>query len=259
MKLPQYKQFVLRLAVALVIIGGLYWLFIGYPSHRNQTKQLPDHNLYELRAALNENYLAVSGLSQIDSQKPSSGEHLKSLRDQVDKTAGIIEKLANEAPASTSGEIVASSTQLAKDEKDTIKQFDSKFGSYEKALSYNPSDDLGELDIVADKDKLATRASDTKNALEQIANKQSGELRIIDKKPVSEVILAASNCFDTLSQQLPANSAEAQATRQRCIDEYRQVRKVIVEDMASGFNQNNDSTTSKIHTIIEKVDSSLKR
>lgn len=206
---------------------------------RNQRQNAPQRSLEALHASLNEVVLAVSALKAIDGSNDTSPYAIVSTQTSLKNSLEAAQKLlGNHKDAlGTQYQPLADALQQ---QKQLLEEFQAASDILGKAISYNPSLDLGSLDVAQHKDKLYDRSFAANDNLFKLA--EAYEDRFSDD--ANKALNNSVNCFGELADLLKADKPDqAGPVRDRCISTYKTTRKELVAALMETYDPDKAETS----------------
>ena len=268
------RLFGIRLAVCLVLAGAGYIVVFGLRSAAKPVSLTPPQKLAELRAALDETYLAGNSLVSFKQSDGAAFRSLDDLRLQFEKATNRLRTSLSAAPAETAPFRPAIATVLDRAQL-ASQSYRASNGVLTQIINYNPSANLGAPALASDLTKLAARAEAAQKGLLKAAADQttvaanSSGLSVQDNNGpallVSDatrtLLSAEAACFGQLSTQASAQMAAAVAlTRSQCINDYPALRlQTITNVTQSAWGGDYQSFThSTVPLILRQLDALIK-
>lgn len=229
----------LGLIIALGAGLGLYT--------RNQRQNAPQRSLEALHASLNEVVLAVSALKAIDGSNDTSPYAIASTQRALMNSLETAQKLLGNHKSALGIQYQPLADAL-KQQKQSLDEFQAASEILGKAISYNPSLDIGSLDISEHKKQIQERSFAANDNLFKLA--ETYESRFSDD--ANQALNISINCFGELSDLLRANQLnQADAVRNRCISTYQTTRKELVSALLETYK------TDRLETSLTVIKEAL--
>lgn len=238
-----------RTVIAVLIACLCYGAVIALPRYIRQRKTLPGRDAVALRAAVNEYYLAYTGVANIDSNYPATVQALASARSVLESSKKQLQELVSKSPKNIDTTTLDKIKQVLQSEVDIIKSFDEHYSTFSTAASYNPADNLS-IDPESNAEALASRANAASNALKALINAHGTSL----PQNTTKALSAASSCFANLASQVTNKSyGDAITTRNTCSSNYRDVRKQLIAYITQPVRKNTDIPNA-LESIVKDLD-----
>ena len=239
------RQFGVRFAVCLVLLGTGYLIIFGLPGKSHNKPATPPQKLATLKAALNESYLAANALASFHQNDAKTFITLDSLTSAYQSSTNRLFDTLKAAPkqlSSTAREKIATvadrQKQLASDTAARLKYFN-------QVISYDPSEDLGDINPVTETQELLKRATAAQNGFKKSTKPVAAtndSLKVdasaggLADQVTKQALVKQADCFGQLASQLEARQTDqATRTRSRCIIEYPQVRQLVIKNIVAAF------------------------
>lgn len=222
-KVPKFrfnKYFSFALLLGLIVATGAgLGLYM-----RNQRQNEPQRSLEALHASLNEVVLAVSALKAVDGSNDTSPYAIVSTQASLKNSLEAAQKLLGNHKDAL-GRQYQPLTDALQQQKQLLDEFQAASEILGKAISYNPSLDIGNLDISEHKKQIQERSFAANDNLFKLAT--SYENRFTDE--ANQALNVSINCYGELADLLEANKiTQAEPVRDRCINAYQATRKELV-------------------------------
>lgn len=214
---------------------------------RNQRQNAPQRSLEALHASLNEVVLAVSSLKAIDGSSDTSPYAIASAQASLKNSLDTAQKLLGghkDALGTQHQPLLVALNQ----QKELLDELQAASDILGKAISYNPSLDLGSLDIFQHKKQLQERSFAANDNLFKLAT--SYENRFTDE--ANQALNTSINCYGELADMLEANKiSQVEPVRDRCINTYQTTRKELVLALLETYKT--DKSESSLIVISESM------
>ncbi|HWB39070.1 MAG TPA: hypothetical protein VG604_02395 [Candidatus Saccharimonadales bacterium] len=264
-------RFGVRLAVSLIVLGGLYVAIFGWPQLPKSRTDTIAGRISRLRVAVDQSYidsLAIAGFHQND---PASYSVMGSLASQLQTNTKTVSTSLENAPS-----------QVTKRDRQQIQDFvdrqNASIGSYNAAynillrvIAYDPQADIGKINFSSkDRPVLISRAEAAADGLERAANNSTssnsnilgvgtvGSGASVIANHTKQSLLNAAKCFSALADQLKnRKDSAATKTRANCINNYPASRLAAIDNVIG--NALPDSYQSYLKKTVPPLLESLDR
>lgn len=263
------KRFAIRLALCLIVFGGLYSLIVSlaHSPHRLSS----DQKVAALYSALDQVYISGQNLALFNETDSVAGVHLSQQFAQFQTSLSDLDQRLHTSP---SGLVSAQMRQqiaavLVQQQKAAVV-FKATYQVVAQPLSYEPATDLGTVYLTSNQQLLQTRAQASQKGLMKASDNQATIASSSTTGLVAQNTQHAppilpentrlslqhmSDCFGQIATQSAAHQMAVNATRARCIADYQSLRKTILQTLlAASFNDTYKGTAvSTIPPLLQKL------
>lgn len=215
------------LLVVLIIVAGSTVLGRYV---RSQRLGAPGRSFPALVAQLNQVVLTASSLGATTGSDSNTYYALQRQQTAYKSSLDASTELADKHQKALGNKYAQIYDALAK-QRQLYKAFGSRFTVLSKVIAYNPSLDLGESALDERlADELAARAAAAKAGVETARKK--ADWKFADD--TYNAATKAQDCFDRLESQLRSRKlSDAQATRNNCVELYKNVTATAVSEVVA--------------------------
>ena len=257
------RQFGLRFAISLVILGGVYLAIFGWPVHHKRALTAVD-KIAALRAKLDESYIYGNTLANFSESSVVAYNDLLQLTSAFSDASSSLATGLKTAPGTVSPSLkTAIQSQIG-----VQQQAEASFKAISTVLShvasYDPSTDLGAPALASDMTKIASRASAAQNGLKTAANSQASAANtsagsssslsvgsdnnsLLVSADTRQALLTEADCFGTVASQATAKQKDQTSnTIKRCVAAYPSVLKQVIQNIVQlSFGGSYQQTTQQ--------------
>lgn len=208
--------------ISLAILGAAYILIFGFPGSHN--KPTGSQRLAAVRTALDQTYIDSSSITLFHQDNAVAYATIADTLSQFKTHTTELEK-ASQAAGNKLTPLERSEIQKIIDsQKQVASSFQNQYSIVAKVVSYDPSSDLGSLDIQTKHVQLRQRATAASQGLINAADNN------MIAAPTQQLLRSQADCFDKLASLSSANYTDAITTLTDCVNRYPQVRLAAIQD-----------------------------
>jgi hypothetical protein len=273
MKLPfSIRQFGLRIALCVVVVGGLYLIVHGVHRHQQNASASAIQELAAMRASLDENYIAGTSLHSFKRSDVQAYLALNDLFGQYKSSNdSLVKQLKSPSKLLTPAQKNQFAT-IASRQQQSRSELEARLKILSQIIQYDPGQDLkGSIDskasILAGRARAAQRGLN-KAASDQTASSSSGSLNVDNENGPSLLVTSTTKaalvqqagCFGRLAEELDGHIPAATATRSQCVSGYPAVRALALQNIITPvFDKNYQAyTESNIPSLLRQLDATIK-
>lgn len=257
------RDFGVRFAISFVVLGGLYLLTFGVPGHKKPLTK--SQKVAGLRSSLTEVVIIGHEIASYKGSSTLAASDLSTFATQLQTAGSGLEKSISSAPATVTPALKANIRAIGYKSTSAQKLLTDHLTILQHVLAYDPSTDLGGLDITADAEKVRTRADAAAGGLttalngpSQAATNQNSGVSTV--AALSDDLTAKLNdeisCIKNLKSLLDAKDyVKARDTRHNCIASYPALRKAAIIDVIAPFQGSYDSDLkASVTPLLKQLD-----
>lgn len=237
------RSFWVRFFIILLILGALYLLLVAWPQQRSRNAAVPVEQIAAVSSTLAENRLILGNFQQINSGGSAVSENLEALLAQLQENHSKLQELGEQHSLLIGPDVHKDIQGLVTKQQEIMEQYQARFQAFSKIVAYNPADDLN-LDVESQKTELAARATDSSQALSELANKNqfTATIGILEHKfslpkEARNALSDSSACFQAYAEHLSANKlGAAVAKKNDCVSIYLRAKQHVVSSVVSVFS-----------------------
>lgn len=269
------RLFGIRLLVCLVLAGAGYAAVFGLRTAAKPVILTPPQKLAELRAALDETYLAGNSLASFKQSDGTAFQALDDLRLQFEKSTNRLRASLSAAPADAVAPLKPAITNVLNQAQLASQSYRASNAVLTQIINYNPSANLDTPALANDPGTLAARASAAQKGLLKAAADQTtvaagstglsvqnnnGPALIVND-PTRTLLRAEAACFGQLSTQASARQTTAMTqTRSQCVADYPALRRQAIQNITQSAwgNDYQSFTHGSVPPLLRQLDALIK-
>jgi hypothetical protein len=242
----------------IIAAGAVFGLYT-----RSKRVQAPNSSLPALRSATGQVILAAQSLQSIDGTSDTSPQFIASLVSSQSTSLQSAKDILKKQSKKLSPEVTSQLSAVLTGQQQLLDELGGRYKILGKAISYNPSLDLGNLDPVNNADTLQQRAQAAHDNLNKLAQTPSFSFKsekgsintsgnYVPTDATYDVLAKAASCFGQLSEAVKTkNTAQINETRSQCIRNYPAIRKQLVTELTTVYTSQKaqDSLTLLSNTV----------
>lgn len=216
------KNFGIRLLVSFVVLGIAYLLIFGWPGSHN--KPTTSQRLAAVRTALDQTYIDSNSIASFNQDNSVAYATLSDMMGQFKAHTSELEAAVQAAGDKLSPTERNEIQSIIGSQKQVAASFQSQYSVVAKVVSYDPSSDLGSLNIQSQRGQLQERAVAARQGLTSAAGNSTVA------SATQQHLRGQAECFGKLASLLTEDAVGASTTRTSCINSYPSVRLAAIQD-----------------------------
>lgn len=243
------KQFGIRLAICLFVLGGIYIAIFGLKPASHKVPVTDSEKRAYLRSAVAESSLASSDVAAFKERSPLAYNDMSVLRSRLSTTNAKLQDALQRAPTSVSAGQRKNASSILAGQQKVATNLLTGIDVLGQVVQYDPATDL--TPVASKADQLAARATAAAKGLTKAANSQtlassndsglavsSNALLVPDN--LKQLLLSNAACFSQVAAEATANKLDqAVKIQQACTANYPALRQAAVATITSS-SVNND-------------------
>jgi hypothetical protein len=257
------RDFGIRLAISFVVLGGLYLLIFGMPGHKKPLTN--SQKIATVRSNLDQLIIVSHEIATYSGSDTLASTDFASFQYQLKIASDGLQKSISTAPATVTPAMKTDILAIGYRVDEAQKQFYDHLSILKKVLAYDPSTDLGSLDISRDSAKVSLRAEAAANGLSAAlngplkgaTNQNSGVSTIAPLSgDLSTRLTEEIDCMNATSRLIKtSDTTHAREARRTCITKYPALRKAAIADVISSFQGTFDANLkSNAAPLLRRLD-----
>jgi hypothetical protein len=241
----------------IIAAGAVFGLYT-----RSKRVQAPNSSLPALRSATGQVILGAQSLQNLDGTSDSSPQFIASLVTSQSSSLKSANDILKKQSKKLSPEVTSQLNTALAEQQQLLDELGGRYKILGKAIAYNPSLDLGNLDPVNNTDTLQQRAQAAHDNLNKLAQTPSFSFKsekgsintsgnYVPTDATYDVLSKAASCFGQLSEAVKTkNASQINETRSQCIRNYPTIRKQLVTELTSIYASEKAQKNLKLLTDV---------
>lgn len=247
------RRFKLRISkpVRFALFLGLIVAFgAGFGFYtRNRQQKAPEQSLSALQSRLNEVVLIVGSINSVDGRMDTSPYSIFYLIDSLKKSLETTDKLTDKH-ADYLKEDFGTLKEAFKTQNRLFEEFQASYKVLGRAIFYNPSLDVGDLDTSTRRQDINQRSQAAYDNLNKLANSYQNSFT----EEAYGNLVNSINCFGELADLSKTDKIhEITSVRQRCINIYPATREQLIKALQKTYAS--DKSYQSLEVIKKAVSS----